>query len=281
MEFLSFYILAFKLALIHLKEGNIHRGVYLLVRPIDYWRVFEFTISREYLDSQPRESILDISSPKLFPMHEAYHSGAQVFATDIYDDMGLTDTSVFKKSVRLDNLQIGTCDVRSLPFADASMDKAFSISVLEHVYPPEGGDVRAMKEITRVLKDDGIAVITLPFGKKHIVQYLNAGVYERQQERSDEMVFYQRRYDEESIRKLLEETSDFIVERTEYVCERFFHMKGKELCNIICEGNKLKRLSLAPFYWMFAFIFLTRTSSPLPRSDYMAICLKLRRKKRS
>ena len=44
--------------------------------------------------------------------------------------------------------------------ADASMDGLFSSHNIEHLYPYEVGD--ALKEFARVLKPDGIAVITCP-----------------------------------------------------------------------------------------------------------------------
>ncbi len=280
-SFFSFYFIALRLAFNHFRAGNLHRALYLSIRPIDYWRVFEFVVSAEQLNARSGERILDIGSPKVFPLHQALHKKAHIITTDIYDDMGLTDCVVFKTKNHLTNLEVITCDVRALAFPDQSIDKVISISVLEHVYPEEGGDVLAFKEIGRILKDDGIAVVTLPFGKKAKTQYLKKRVYERRQTAPDEMVFYQRRYDESSIQRLLATLDEFVVEKLEFVCERYFHKDGRELCNIISEGNKAKRLFLAPLYPVFAAVFLTRSHYPLPESDYMAICLCLRRKQRS
>ena len=49
-------------------------------------------------------------------------------------------------------------DIQNLSFADSSFDLVFSNHVLEHV--PD--DKQAVVEIARILKNDGVAIITLP-----------------------------------------------------------------------------------------------------------------------
>ena len=52
-------------------------------------------------------------------------------------------------------------DARSMGFADATFDQVISISTIEHI----DGDMKAMREISRLLKKGGSAVITVPYGK--------------------------------------------------------------------------------------------------------------------
>jgi len=52
-------------------------------------------------------------------------------------------------------------DARSMGFADATFDLVIGISTIEHI----DGDMKAMQEISRVLKKGGSAVITVPYGK--------------------------------------------------------------------------------------------------------------------
>ena len=66
-------------------------------------------------------------------------------------------------------------DARNIPFEDKSFDVVTCISSLEHyglvetpyhsdtVYDPEA-PFKALREMARVLKDDGIIILTLPFG---------------------------------------------------------------------------------------------------------------------
>lgn len=50
-------------------------------------------------------------------------------------------------------------DLHALSFADGAIDGLFCIAVLEHVYDPK----KAAEEITRVLKQDGVALLYVPF----------------------------------------------------------------------------------------------------------------------
>jgi predicted SAM-dependent methyltransferase len=212
-------------------------------------------------------------------MYVATHPRAHVYATDIYDDKGLTDTMFYASSTGQNTLHVVINDVRNLPFPDQCIDKVFSISVLEHVFPARGGDMHALKEIARVLRPSGIAVVTLPFSKHYCEEYRSEDIYERKRGNDDEKIFYQRHHSDESLQNLFRAVTDFEIVRQEYICERFFHWQGKELCTFISEGNKLKRLSLAPLYSLFGFIFLKRSRGPIPSSEFMTVCLSLRRKR--
>lgn len=141
--------------------------------------------------------------------------------------------------------------------------------------------MKALKEIARVLQPAGRLVFTVPFTKHARVDYLEKDVFDRKRTTANELVFYQRRYDAHSLKTLLADVGEFEVERQEYICERFCHWPRKELWNIIGEGNKLKRLALAPLYPVFAMIFLKRSPTPLPASDIMAVCMSLRKKDRT
>lgn len=277
LSFISLYKFALRLALLHLQCGKVRRGMYLLMRPIDYWRVFEFPIALDFLQPTRGERILDESSPKLFALYLASKFHSVVYPMDIYDDQGLTDTLTYKKWTGEKDLHPVQADMRLLPFPDDTFDKVFSISALEHVFPAKGGDVIALLEAARGLKYGGLAVFTVPFTKQHSIEYLKKDVYERKRTSPNEKLFYQRRYDAESLRTLLGQCPVLELESQEFICEMIFHWPGKELCQLISEGHKLKRLILAPLYSLFALIFLRRSSAPLPGSDYMIACLKLRK----
>lgn len=54
-------------------------------------------------------------------------------------------------------------DLTALPHPDASFDLVYCSHVLEHV----GDDLRAMAEIARVLRPDGLALIQVPIGERN------------------------------------------------------------------------------------------------------------------
>ena len=67
-------------------------------------------------------------------------------------------------------------DVRQLPFQDGFFELAFCVSTLEHIGCDNSGwgiengvdadgDLKALRELRRVLRDDGRLLVTVPFGK--------------------------------------------------------------------------------------------------------------------
>jgi SAM-dependent methyltransferase len=61
-------------------------------------------------------------------------------------------------------------DARSTGFQDGAFDQVICISTIEHIglvcsISDENGDLKAMQEIFRVLKKDGSAIVTVPYGK--------------------------------------------------------------------------------------------------------------------
>lgn len=58
--------------------------------------------------------------------------------------------------------QLFQCDVNNIPFQDRSFDCIFCSEVLEHLPEPE----KAISEFHRILKPDGIVIITVPYKEK-------------------------------------------------------------------------------------------------------------------
>ena len=85
--------------------------------------------------------------------------------------------SVDRVPVRLENVIAHTADVRALPLPSRHFDVVACISTLEHIgldnaayfedtsESDEAGDVAALREIARVLSDDGVALVTVPAGR--------------------------------------------------------------------------------------------------------------------
>ena len=85
-----------------------------------------------------------------------------------------------------------------IPYPENYFDKIFSISVLEHI--PYDGDTEALKQILRVLKPGGIAVITLPAFRNYIEEWISSkSFYWKSVTNANGAVFYQRKYDLQTI----------------------------------------------------------------------------------
>jgi SAM-dependent methyltransferase len=65
-------------------------------------------------------------------------------------------------------------DIRNLPFADGSYDLVFASHVLEHI----SDDIQAVKEIRRVLKPGGMAVLPVPIVSERTIEYPEANPHE-------------------------------------------------------------------------------------------------------
>jgi len=77
--------------------------------------------------------------------------------------------------IRLDNLKSQTADLLKLPFSDNSVESVSCLHVIEHVglgrygdqIDPDG-DLRAIRELTRVLAPGGTLLIAVPVGRSRV-----------------------------------------------------------------------------------------------------------------
>src|SRR5438445_737820 len=83
-------------------------------------------------------------------------------------------------------------DGRALPYADASFDRAYSLSVLEHI--PEGGDERALNELARVVRSGGRILLTVPYANTYWEDWRDRPVY-GVDDGADSRFFFERWYD--------------------------------------------------------------------------------------
>jgi SAM-dependent methyltransferase len=186
------------------------------IRPIDYMRYAEFEAILRGLEIRPQMEILDVSSPQWFSLYLAQSYPEATFHYINITDIELDPFEKIANALAIRNLKSQRADVRELPYDQDAFDKVISISVIEHIYPEEDGDLRALREIKRVLKPEGELLLTIAYkGKKSIV-YMDRPVYERSEKKRN---FYAREYDKEMFDKLIEH-SGFSVRDSWFICER-------------------------------------------------------------
>lgn len=100
------------------------------------------------------------------------------------------------------NLEFIKADITAMPLSENFFDVVVAVSVIEHIgighYGDplyESGDHKALKEIYRVSKTGGKFILTVPYGKKMVVEN------------------FFRIYDEDELRRLL---NDFKIEKILY-----------------------------------------------------------------
>jgi SAM-dependent methyltransferase len=184
--------------------------------PVGYMRYAEFDAILRDLKLEAGMRVLDVSGPQWFTLYlAALHPGV----TFTYGNILASEREPFEaiaKALGLSNLSYGHQDVRKLGFPDGTFDRVISISVIEHVFPEEDGDLAALKEILRVLKPGGECLLTLPYKDKRHVVYMNGPVYERE---GGEKTFFAREYDEGQFVELVRQ-SRMVVQSRWFISER-------------------------------------------------------------
>ncbi len=136
--------------------------------PISFAWLLDNPIRRRYtrpvLDRvgiQPGDVVLELGSGTgVFTVAAAQRIGprGRMVAVDIQPEM-IKRVEQRVRAAGLANVETRAADAYHLPAADESVDRAFLISVLEEIPDP----IRALAELRRVLKPDGVLSITAEF----------------------------------------------------------------------------------------------------------------------
>jgi SAM-dependent methyltransferase len=184
--------------------------------PMNYVRIIELPLTYFLMDLDKDSLILDISSPKFLSLYLGTNGFPDITISDV-EDYFVEDFKIYAKNLRF-SPRIETFDATNIPFEDNSFDRVFSISALEHV--PDNGDHEIAQEVARILKRDGIFVITAPASNSYSEEWLKEkNFYWPTKIREDGRAFFQRRYDEESIREIFG-SAGFRIEDIIFIAER-------------------------------------------------------------
>ncbi|MBT8379906.1 MAG: class I SAM-dependent methyltransferase [Ignavibacteria bacterium] len=173
----------------------------LLFNPVSIVRYFEFEYVHNNLSVKENEKILDVSSPYLFGFyiankHSVDYNYINPDKKDLLNVISLSKRLKFKADYSSEAI-----DALDLPYEKNLFDKIVSISVIEHIN--ESGDSVALKEMWRVLKPEGLLVLTFPVKKEYEVEYKHKDEYNQNVERKSGKYFFQRIYDDQKIRERL------------------------------------------------------------------------------
>lgn len=125
-------------------------------------RYIEYNKALNFIRNEKIDNVLDIGcGHSLLPSLMA-KGGYDIVTIDTNKNFG-----IWQKSKVNSNLESVIASGSKLPFKDNSFLAVTCISVLEHIR--EGGDVKAIKEILRVLKPNGVCVISVPVSKEETI----------------------------------------------------------------------------------------------------------------
>lgn len=234
---------ATRLGVLSLRQAHYGPGLKRLLYPVGYWRypVLRYVIS--LLKDRRGLAVLDVGSPKLLALWLALEADHVVYATDLQDEAIFTTWDLYYRDFVARHGAAGRGqyrtefqDGRRLSYADASFDVVYSISVIEHI--PGDGDSEAMREIARVLKPGGLAIVEIPYAPSAHDEFLDADVYGRRY--TGTPLFYQRHYDETSLADRLVRPSGMRVVQRRTLRER---VPFERYWSRVPEALK------APLYW--------------------------------
>lgn len=231
------------------------RGLRYLVEPVPYWRSLEFRLVWEHGDFRAGERVLDVGSPKPFSLYLARSVGAIVDSTDI-ENYFIDEFSLLRSStgVSAGRMPLRVEDGRRLSYADGQFDKVYSVSVIEHI--PGDGDSECAHELGRVLAPGGSCLITVPFWPTSKNVYREPDFYWSGMSgpEQDGLVFFQRRYSAEDLRRRLIEPSGLVAEKILYVGERVMTGSQSEVASI------MPRIGLGPLHPLLSRALHTRAT---------------------
>jgi SAM-dependent methyltransferase len=201
----------------------------LLLNPVSIVRYFEFDYVNRNLHTVAGSRILDVSSPYLFGFYQSTKINSDYYYTnpdlrDLDNVISLSKKIKFKANYFAERI-----DALNLPFDNYYFDAILSISVIEHIY--DEGDSLAMKEIWRVLKQEGKLILTFPVNKVYNAEYRNKDEYNLNVEKKSGKYFFQRIYDEQKIEeRLLSSINNYeiISKKVFGVTEKNFYFEYKK-----------------------------------------------------
>lgn len=201
---------AWRLGTAALRRGHVSIGLKRIMYPVGYWRYPVFRYIQQCVAECQAPRILDIGSPKLLALWLAAERACDVWATDYQDraifemwGMYYRDLMGDRDAAALERLRAELQDARHLTYPDETFDLVYSVSVLEHI--PGDGDSVAMREIARVLRPGGTAIIEVPFAVQGGDSFVRRDVYGTLYDGVP--IFYQRHYDLETAQRRLVEPS--------------------------------------------------------------------------
>jgi SAM-dependent methyltransferase len=175
-----------------LRHGPSREAAIRIAVPLDPSRYLELPWALDMLGAAPGEHVLDLASPKLLAVALA-RTGVDVVSVDMLEP----EIELWRRLAP--GVRFEVADGRALPYADASFDRAYSISVIEHI--PERGDEQALQELARVVAPGGRIVLTMPYADEYHEDWRDRPVYAGEAE--GDRYFFERWYDEEHLDRLV------------------------------------------------------------------------------
>jgi len=236
-----------------LYKFNFKFGIINKVIGVDFIRCFEYSYVLSRLDtSNQRLLYIGETAYGFFSLFLA-SKGAEVTIMDI-------DGQVSKLSRKADRLNLSSkvniviSDARKMPFPDSFFDSIFCISTIEHI--PGDGDMRVMKEISRVCKPGGQVYISTHHGDDYSESRWGR--------------WFARYYDNDALEnRLLKQTGLEVLDTSYYIGDSV-----QPFSKLLYRLPRLIRFSTGWSHILFAKFFLERDNADQDNADIVCMLLK-------
>ena len=169
---------------------------------LSFIRFIEWAISLRWLKPKVGERILDVACGQGGLSLKIAKSGCKVYGIDISENVISTARRLSERANLASEFEVA--DAEHLPYADGYFDKIICSSSLEHFQD----DVKALKEMNRVLKTNGILIMT--------VDSLSYPISERLKQEHKEKYHVVNYYDRDKLKDRLE-LSGFNLIQSKYL----------------------------------------------------------------
>jgi SAM-dependent methyltransferase len=198
-------------------------GLRKAVGGLDYGRCAEYPAALARLELGGDERVLEIGSSKLFlGCHIALQYGVEVYVTDpdpvVWHQWPWMTKLGGEESLLEGRFVIAQQDATRLRYRDVSFDRVVSVSTIEHIRDVES----AVREIHRVLKPGGLAVLTVPFSRTGKETWVEHSVYNRRYDGTP--LFYEYLFDADSLEQRLVAPSRLRLRSLSFLGEPGFKM---------------------------------------------------------
>jgi ubiquinone/menaquinone biosynthesis C-methylase UbiE len=189
------------------------------------WEASEFNRSLEFCTVDPLRPLFEKYAKKGAMMLEGGCGMGQFVTFYTLKNVTVVGLDFAQRALnrlnnQVPNLPLCAGDVSNLPFVDKSFDLYYSGGVVEHF---EDGAEESLKEACRVLKDDGVLMLSVPYFSplRRLLMPLKKGIWKRVDKSETEqnyngLNFFQYAYKTPEFEKLLENAGLRVIKKQGY-----------------------------------------------------------------
>lgn len=253
-------------------------------KPIDYVRTAEIpavlSTSKILQYKSNNLRVLDISSPQILSAILANYSKSWSITYCNPFEPELQEMAKIKNTLALNNIEIRKIDITKEEDINSfknKFDYIFSSSVIEHIHPEYGGDIIAVRNINKLLTNNGLLILSVPFYHEAFNEYKSGDVY-FVKGNNDKNNFFQRFYDEKKLNDQIIIPSGLSLDSILYIGEEFYFPKNIQKRLASKMQSKLSSILFGKSFFILSNLFFKYSENYSKLTKPYIVSLALRKK---